>query len=96
SIDDETQLPARATLEANYPNPFATNTTIRYSLPEPTSVHLVVYDGLGREVRTILNTTQAAGHWAVPFDATGLANGLYHIRLVTPQGQSAQTMHLVR
>ncbi|GAB5521547.1 MAG: hypothetical protein RhofKO_37980 [Rhodothermales bacterium] len=95
-VDGEMPLPAHATLEANYPNPFATQTTIRYSLPAPTNVRLALYDTLGREVRTVLEATQAAGHWRVPFEASSLAPGLYHLRLTTPAGHQVRSLHIVR
>ena len=43
-------LPAVYSLSHNYPNPFNPVTTIRYGLPEASSVSLVVYDIMGREV----------------------------------------------
>jgi len=44
-------IPEVYALEGNYPNPFNPTTTIRYDLPEASSVSLVIYDIMGREVR---------------------------------------------
>ncbi len=46
------------TIEQNYPNPFNPSTTIRFSLPINKEVSLVVYDMLGREVKTLLSNQE--------------------------------------
>jgi hypothetical protein len=47
-------------LEQNYPNPFNPVTTTKYQLPETGNVMLKIYDVLGREVKTLVNETQAS------------------------------------
>ncbi|MDR3627604.1 MAG: T9SS type A sorting domain-containing protein [Ignavibacteriaceae bacterium] len=54
-------LPAQFAVFQNYPNPFNPTTTISYSLPKAISVKVIVYDVLGREVKTLVNTDQKAG-----------------------------------
>ena len=57
-------------LHQNYPNPFNPITSFRYELPEQSHVTIVIYDMLGREVRTLVNTTQDAGFKLVIWNAT--------------------------
>ena len=64
-------------LDANYPNPVAASTSIGYTLPDRRYVTLIVRDMLGREIATLVSNNQDAGHYAVPFDASHLANGTY-------------------
>jgi flagellar hook assembly protein FlgD len=45
-------------------------TTLRYDLPEQATVNLIIYDMLGREVKTLVNTTQDAGYRSVIWNAT--------------------------
>ncbi|MBQ84748.1 MAG: Coagulation factor protein, partial [Candidatus Marinimicrobia bacterium] len=54
----------------NYPNPFNPITTLRYDLPENSLVNIIIYDMLGREVKTLVNTTQDAGFKSVVWNAT--------------------------
>ena len=53
-----------------YPNPFNPITTLRYDLPENIRVNIIIYDMLGREVRTLVNQTQNAGFKSIIWDAT--------------------------
>lgn len=57
-------------LMQNYPNPFNPITTLRYDLPEQASVKIIIYDMLGRQVRTLINQTQDAGFKSVIWDGT--------------------------
>lgn len=68
-------------LAGNAPNPFNPTTTIRYALPQAADVALTVYNVAGQSVRTLVAEHQRAGWYAVEWDATGLAAGLYFYRL---------------
>ncbi len=71
-------VPNEYALYENYPNPFNPSTTISYDLPNEAEVVLKVYDMLGREVTTLVDARQGAGHHTVPFSPTaGLASGAY-------------------
>jgi hypothetical protein len=64
-------------MDQNYPNPFNPSTTIRFSVPERSSVTLTVNDMLGREMATLVNGTVESGVHQVVFDAAGLPSGSY-------------------
>ncbi len=81
-------LPNICVLSQNYPNPFNANTEIRYQLPENGLLALKVFNTLGQEVRTLMDTYQKAGAHAVSWDGrdnTGqeVASGVYLCRLQT-------------
>jgi len=49
-----------------YPNPFNTEQTISYALPENSTVSVKIFDMLGTEIKTLVNRTQPAGvHYEV-------------------------------
>ncbi len=69
--------PAKFELEQNYPNPFNPTTVIHYDVPRTVHVTLAVYDILGREVGTLVNANQSAGHYNVTFNTRDLPSGVY-------------------
>jgi hypothetical protein len=83
-------------LDQNYPNPFNPNTTINYSLGERSQVTLKVYDVLGSEVATLVNTTQEAGKHNVTFDASKLSSGLYIYTINAGNFTSSKKMMLLK
>lgn len=83
-------------LGQNYPNPFNPSTTINYSLAERSVVALKVYDVLGNEVASLVNTTQEAGTHSVKFDASKLASGLYIYTLNAGDFTSSKKMMLLK
>ncbi len=74
-------IPLEFSLSQNYPNPFNPATTIEYDLPKEAPVQLMVYDNLGRMVRTLIEANQPAGYYKVVFDAQGLSSGMYYYRI---------------
>ena len=73
--------PVSHLMARNYPNPFNPVTTISYSVPVSGSVQLKVYDISGREVATLVNAAQNAGSYAVAWDGSANASGIYFYRL---------------
>ncbi len=89
-------LPRVFQLNQNYPNPFNPVTTITYALPHTTPVHLVIYDVLGREVITLVDTSQAAGTHAVQFDAQHVTSGLYFYRMTAGPHRAVRSMLVLK
>jgi hypothetical protein len=83
-------------LEQNYPNPFNPNTSINYTLAERSNVSIKVYDVLGEEVATLVNTNQDAGAHTINFDASNLASGLYIYTLNAGNFTSSKKMMLLK
>lgn len=75
------RLPEGFQLQQNYPNPFNPRTEISYSLPVAARISLKIYDSLGREVQTLVETSQPAGNHHVIFDAAGRSSGIYVCKL---------------
>ena len=65
-------------LKQNYPNPFHEKTTISYSIPDRTTISLLVFDPFGRRVRTLIdNIPTDRGDYNFEFIAAGLSSGIY-------------------
>jgi hypothetical protein len=73
-------------LSQNYPNPFDRSTLIAFSLPERSRISLVVYDLVGREVRTLVDGEWEAGRHSatlarVSSNGSTLGAGVYFVRM---------------
>ncbi len=81
---------------SNYPNPFNPSTLISYTLHVAGYVSVKVYDALGREVATLVNSNQLPGFHSVTFDGSRSASGVYFYRLTAPGVNQVKKMLLVK
>ncbi|XWN36898.1 MAG: T9SS type A sorting domain-containing protein [Balneola sp.] len=93
---EEGSVPTEFKLHQNYPNPFNPGTTIRYDLKTAGPVSIRVYDITGKEVMTLLNGKRSAGSHTVNFNASGLASGVYILRMTTPGFVQIRKMTLIK
>jgi hypothetical protein len=91
-----TQVPDNYSLSQNYPNPFNPATKISYDIPKAGIVKLVVFDILGREVRTLVNDFKQAGSFTVEFNASELSSGAYFYRIEAGDFTATKKMLLVK
>jgi hypothetical protein len=90
------EVPSDFTLLQNYPNPFNASTQIEYTLPEARTVHLAVYDVLGRRVEVLVDGPRPAGRHAVAWAGERLPAGVYHYLLQAGAFTAHRTMVLAR
>ncbi len=62
---NESQIPTDYALSQNNPNPFNPSTKIKFDIPKPSYVKLIVYDVLGRKITTLVNEKLNAGRYEV-------------------------------
>jgi photosystem II stability/assembly factor-like uncharacterized protein len=75
-------VPKVFALNQNYPNPFNPTTMISFTLAKDGFTTLKIYDILGKEVSTLVNSEMKAGiQNTVTFDASKLSSGIYFSRL---------------
>lgn len=74
----------------NYPNPFNPTTTIKYQIPEASSVVVTIYNMLGQKVETLVDVVQETGYYEVNWSASGYASGMYfyHIQMKAVSGNN--------
>ena len=66
---DDSVVPEVFALHQNYPNPFNPTTTLKYDLPEAVNVRVMIYDLMGRKIRSLVNERQDAGFRSVQWNA---------------------------
>jgi hypothetical protein len=97
----EEVVPREFHLFQNYPNPFNPSTTIKFELPQVTSVNLQIYDIQGRLVLSLLNTVLMQGQHDFVWDGTddagqSVASGIYFYRIKTGDFVQTKRMLLMR
>ena len=89
-------LPETPILYQNYPNPFNPTTMINYQLPVTNHALIKVYDVLGREITTLVDTQLPAGRHQVLWDAGNYANGIYFYKIQAGDFQNMKKMLLIK
>lgn len=87
--------PAAALQLSTSPNPFSRSTTLSFDIPERGRVSLVLYNGIGRQVRTIIDAEREAGTNTEVVDLSGLPSGSYTAALRTGNAYTTATLLLV-
>ncbi len=96
-ISNENELiPAKYTLSQNYPNPFNPTTMISFGLPKSEQVIIKVYNSLGKEVATLINTNLQAGNYKVDFDGSSLTSGIYFYKMTAGTTSLSKKMLLIK
>jgi predicted nucleic acid-binding Zn finger protein len=81
-------IPMSYALYQNYPNPFNPTTKIAYDIPRDAKVKLIIYDILGREVKTLVNNEfKTAGKYITEFNGSYLSSGIYFARILVNEGK---------
>jgi hypothetical protein len=91
----------RLDLAQNAPNPFESETVIRYQLPARSDVSLTIYDTAGRAIRTLVDDQQPAGYQSTIWDgknSTGqlVGSGVYFCKLNVGNENLTRTMTILR
>ncbi len=97
----DNSLPTTFALNQNYPNPFNPTTQISFALPEASDVRIDVYNVLGQQVRTLVNSRLAAGMHEVTWDGrseggSSVSSGVYFYRLAAGDFSETRKMLMVK
>jgi hypothetical protein len=101
AMGDNISLSLKPVLYNCLPNPFGSQTVIRYQIPSLAIVSLKVYDITGREVRTLVNTSQNAGDYRIIWDGKDnerklLGNGIYFYSLKASDFTAIKKLVLIK
>jgi uncharacterized protein (DUF1501 family) len=77
---DDLNKKAGISLISNYPNPFTTSTSVKY-ITQGGHTLVQVIDCMGRVVSSLVDKEQIGNAYTIPFNSTGLAAGIYYLRL---------------
>ncbi|MBI5476413.1 MAG: FG-GAP repeat protein [Ignavibacteriales bacterium] len=101
SVNEELNTkPEGFQLQQNYPNPFNPQTTIEYSLKRRDFVNIKIFDSIGREIISLVNTVQDAGKHSIIWYGQNnkgetVASGPYYYQLQTTSAiETKKLIHL--
>ena len=97
AVDDVSDaVPQGTQLIGNYPNPFNASTVIKFELDRAANMSLKVYDVLGREAASLVNENHNAGSYAVMWDASRSASGVYFAVLQADDVRQTMKMMMLK
>jgi hypothetical protein len=102
NIKNPTQKkPVDCSLSQNYPNPFNPETEIRFKLTESQHVQLQIFNTLGREIRTFIQSKFSAGEHSIYWGGTDnngnpVPSGIYLYQLKVDNFVQSKKMSLLR
>lgn len=94
--DEANNMPSDFKLEQNYPNPFNPSTTIKFSIPEKSTVELTVYNQLGELIQTLVNEEKSTGTYEITFNGQDLASGIYFYQIKANNFVSTKKLVLLK
>jgi hypothetical protein len=95
-------VPTQFALPQPYPNPFNPSTTISFNLPASDRISLIIYDVLGKKVRTLIDNERfGSGPQQMVWDGTTddgrtASSGTYYCRLFGNGNSITRSMILLR
>ncbi|PIS29904.1 MAG: hypothetical protein COT43_02865, partial [Candidatus Marinimicrobia bacterium CG08_land_8_20_14_0_20_45_22] len=95
------RLPTQFSVSRNFPNPFNSQTTIRYDLPTYAPVEMTIYDIRGHKIRTLENGVKPAGYYQAIWngkDDAGreVASGIYFFQMISETHRKTMKLMLVK
>jgi hypothetical protein len=83
-------------LQQNYPNPFNPSTTIRYMLSTSAHVNVSILSLNGKIVEILVDESQTAGTYELPWQGNNLASGTFLCRMQADDYVEVKKMLLIR
>ena len=88
-------------LQDNYPNPFAVETTFKFTLGETLPVNIALYNMLGEQVKVLVSQTMESGTYTTIWDATDQRNnrvppGIYLCKMIAGSFVAVKTVEVTQ
>ncbi|MDP8315417.1 MAG: T9SS type A sorting domain-containing protein [Candidatus Celaenobacter antarcticus] len=80
----------------NFPNPFSTKTSIKYSLQRSSNVKIQIYNARGKLIETLIDSPMQAGIHTVDWSSKDISSGIYFCKLITENGSITKKMLFVK
>ena len=91
-----TNIPEEYNLFQNYPNPFNPSTNIKFDIPKPSQVKIIIYDNLGKVIEELVERKLSAGSYEVNWNGSNYPSGIYFYRLITEKYVNTKKMLIIK
>ncbi len=91
-----TEIPDHFALYAAYPNPFNSQTLIKYALPVESYVIIEIFNISGQKIETLSSGTEQAGYHEVVWDASIVASGTYLYKMAAGDFSESKLISLIK
>ena len=100
-VEIQVKPPQQFQLYPNYPNPFNSNTIIRFDIPARDHISISIYNAVGQKIKTLLDEEKAAGCYEIRWDGRdelgkSISSGVYFLTLKTTTFACANKLILLR
>lgn len=95
SVEEE-NLQLNYKLYQNFPNPFNSQTEIRFSIRKFDKVKLSIYSPLGKEIKILIDEFLNEGSYTIHFDGKELSSGIYFYKLETSSFSDVKKLVLIK
>jgi WD40 repeat protein len=83
SLELAKELPKKSTFFQNFPNPFNPSTTLKYNIASSGNISIKIYNTLGQEIETIINSYHQPGEYFIVWEPKNIRSGVYYCRFST-------------
>lgn len=99
--ESEEYIPNGFNISQNYPNPFNPSTKIEYSIPEPSSVRINIFNINGEQIKKLINEEKNTGNYSVTWNGKDnkgniVASGTYFYQIQVGDFVQAKKMILLK
>ena len=90
-------IPEGFYLSNPYPNPFKTDSNIRFAVDDTQTISITLHDMLGREIKNLFQGEVGAdSEYTLTISGSGLKRGVYLVKLVGKNFSSSRTVALIK
>ncbi len=98
---EDSIIPDEFIVHQNFPNPFNPETEIRFALTKASHVVINIYNTLGQQIETVVDTQYAAGFHSVRWDGKNrngspVSSGVYLYQIQAGEFSQVRKMSLIR
>jgi len=88
--------PTQFNINQNYPNPFNASTNIKFSIDQPQTINLTIYNITGQVVETLANRHYDVGDYSVNWNAGDVPSGVYFAKMTSLLGTQTVKLSLLK